>query len=200
MKPTNQSLPTQEKATLHDALHFMKMAELKKACAMLELPDTGKKGALIERIMTFLTTGNITQSKTIPPRSRAKNYSPQPLKPSALMLYGSYKNDLATRTFFKRLIGPHFHFTAFGVDWLEEHWLKGNPPTYQEYADYWVKETARRKKQKANPKDEWRFIKFVQETHDTDPDASRTAVMHAWKQKQKEQATFAFELLKKYKK
>ncbi len=40
------------------------------------------------------------------------------------MLYDAYKNDLATRNFFKKLI----NFTAQGIDQLREHWLADNPP------------------------------------------------------------------------
>ena len=60
------------------------------------------------------------------------------------MLKGGYKNDLKTRIFFKSIIGDYFHFTAFGIDWLKEQWMKGEPPTYKKFADMWTKEYAYR--------------------------------------------------------
>jgi hypothetical protein len=189
--PSFPLISKSEQETFSEALHFAKMAQLQEMCALLYLPDAGKKGELIERIMTFINTGTILQSPRIPDRSRAKSHPPQALQPNALMLYGSYKNDLKTRTLFKQLIGPHFHYTAFGVDWLNDRWMKGKPPTYQEFADYWIAETARRKKSPANPKDEWRYIRFLQEMNATHPDASSREIMDAWKKEQAQQAAYA---------
>lgn len=191
-----KTFSTSEQETLHNALHFMKMDELRNVCYMLGIIETGKKAALIKRIMTFVTTGKIVQPIAIPPESQAKNYPPQPLKLSSLILHGGYKNDLATRTFFKKIIGSHFHFTAYGIDWIEERWLASNPPTYQEFVDYWTEETNRRKNQKVDPKDEWRFIRFVQEMNNKSPNIPHDEIMRAWKQEQTKQAATVLALLK----
>lgn len=92
-------LSHQEQTVLQDALYYMKMAELKSACLMLSLPYADTKLNLITRIMTFATTGKITQPLIIPASSRAKNYPLQPQHPKALMLYGQYKNDAQARAF-----------------------------------------------------------------------------------------------------
>lgn len=194
--PQSPLTPT-EITTLNAALLFMKMPELKAACAHLSLPATGNKAELILRITTFVQTREVTQSPTIPAASRAKNYPAQPLYPNSLMLYGSYKNDLATRTFFKQLIGQHFHFTAYGIDWLTQRWHAGNPPTYQEFADYWNTETAKRKLEKAQPKREWALINFVQKTLANNPGISHQVIMQLWKDEQRKQAQIARELLQK---
>ena len=180
---------------LHEALHFAKMAELREMCALLYLPDVGKKGQLIERIMTFVRTGVIQQPPRIPDSARVKSYPPQSVAVNALMLYGSYKNDAKTRDFFKQLIGPQFHFTAFGIDWLNDCWMAGNPPTYQEFADYWIAETARRKKHPEDPKQEWRYIRFVQAMNIEHPDASKDELMTAWKNAQAKQAAYAHRII-----
>ncbi len=189
-----------DQLALQDALHYMKMAELKKACLILALPDKGKKAALIERILTFIQEGRITTIPKIPATSLAKNYPVQPLAASRLMLYGEYKNDLKTRNFFKKLIGPQFHFTAFGIDWLNDRWLQSNPPTYQEFADFWVQETARRKQEKPKPKDEWMFIRFMQQMEKEEPEAKQEDLLHAWKQVQAQKKEEGFQLLDKAKK
>lgn len=188
-------LSQKEQETLFDALHYMKMAELKNACLSLALPEKGKKTELINRIMTFIETGRIITSPTLPASSRAKNYPIQPLAPASLMLYGEYKNDLKTRAFFQSLIGAQFHFTAYGIDWLNDRWLEGKPPTYQEFADYWTTETKQRKQVKAAPKDEWMFIRFMQSMEKTEPNASQKDLLEAWKLLQAQKALEAQKLL-----
>ena len=121
-------LTSSRKLTEQCTLHFMKMAELQDACRILGLPDAGKKAELIEKIMVFIRTGTIMPLPKIPEISRASLRQAQRLHPDALMLYGSYKNDAATRAFFKTLIGPRFHYTAFGIDWLNWNRSMANRP------------------------------------------------------------------------
>ena len=188
-------LNAKEESFLQDACYYMKMAELKKACQMLALPDKGNKGLLIERILTFIKEGRITTVPKIPAQSLAKNHPIQLLASSGLMLYGSYKNDAKTRSFFKTLIGPHFHFTAFGIDWLNDRWLQNNPPTYQEFAYYWIAETERRKHIKSKPKDEWKYINFLQQMNKEYPLLSKKNLMARWKRLQADKAHLAFKIL-----
>lgn len=190
-------LSEEEQKILYDALHYMKMDELKNACMLLNLLSKGKKTELMHRIITFIKDGTVATTVTIPLSSRAKNYPPQRLAPESYMLYGSYKNDAITRDFFKKLIGPHFHFTAFGIDWLNDRWQRGLPPTYQEFAHYWQQETERRKMYKVAPKDEWAFINFVQRMKKEEPFALQDDIMHAWKETQKQQSALATTLIKK---
>lgn len=197
MPRTYPLLTNQEQQNLYDALLYMKMAELKKSCQMLSLPDGGKKIDLIDRIMTFIKTGKIQKSPIIPDISYAKNYPPQVLHNSSLMLYGDYKNDANTRAFFKKIIGAHFHFTAFGIDWLNDRWLKGAPPTYQEFADYWVKETAQRAIRKPEPKGEWAYINFLQRIDKESPDMQKADILYAWKQLRAEKAQHAQNMIHK---
>jgi hypothetical protein len=111
------------------------------------------------------------------------------------MLYGTYKNDVATRNFFKQIIGNHFHFTAQGVDWLREQWLKGTPPTYADFANEWQAEYERNKTQKRPPKQEWAYIRFVQEYMQQSPHASKKEVTSAWKVMRQEFVNRVFTLL-----
>jgi len=190
-------LVLKDQAILQDALHYMQVAELKQASLMLSLPDTGKKTELIERILVFIKEGQIKTVSLFPAQSRAKNYPFQALSLSSLILHGSYKNDLKTRNFFKQLIGPHFHFTAFGIDWLNNRWLQGKPPTYQEFADFWIQETHRRKQEGTTPKDEWMFIRFIQKMKKEEPASDKEYLMEIWKQLQKQKAKEGFQLVDK---
>lgn len=190
-------LSLKEQESLIDALHYLKMPELKRACHLFQLPLGGKKGALIDCISRFIASGRITKAPEFPRKSLAEYHPKQPLKKESLMLFGGFKNNEITRNFFKKLIGPQFHFTAFGVDWLAKRWHAGNPPTYQEYADFWQAETARRKSKKATPKKEWRFIGFLQEMHEKNPELSKQQLQKEWKKIQQQKAKDAGMLLKK---
>ena len=117
---------------LFEALYFLKMGELKALCQKLHLPYSCKKGQIIDTIKHFVSTGKVLEIPEIPTISKAVKKQSVALAPDTRMLLGSYKNDAKTRAFFKKLIGNHFHFTAFGIDWLNERWQAGKPPTYQE--------------------------------------------------------------------
>lgn len=196
-KLTFPLLSEHEQKIIYDALHYMNISELRNSCRQLALPDAGNKGELIERIMSYIQSGVVVAKKEFPAVSRTKSYPPQSLSPQSLILHGAYKNDAQTRALFKSLVGNHFHFTAFGIDWLNERWLTGNPPTYQEFADYWIQETDRRKHQKAQPKKEWAYINFLQQAIQTHPNASKDALMEIWKRIRSEKATFAKKLIHK---
>jgi hypothetical protein len=179
------SLNSHQLHELNEGLHYLKMNELKDICTAYALPIKSKKSQLINAIMAFIKTGEILQLKQIPDISKTKKGMKNNLDAQALMLNGLYKNDAKTRAFFKSLMGKHFHFTAFGVDWLNERWLAGNPPTYQEFANFWQEEYDSRKKIKASPKKEWAYINFVQRFLESHPDASRAQVILAWENERK---------------
>ncbi|GMU19861.1 MAG: hypothetical protein AMXMBFR12_10520 [Candidatus Babeliales bacterium] len=186
-----------EKTKLFEALYFLKMSELKALCLKLGLPYSEKKGQVIDTIKHFVNTGNVLEIPEIPSISKAKKNQIYPLAPDTKMLLGSYKNDAQTRAFFKKLIGPHFHFTAFGIDWLNERWQAGKPPTYQEFADMWQKEVDNRKNKKPQPKQEWALITFVQKYMEVHPDATKTEVNNAWHKKRMEMVTLVEEYFRK---
>lgn len=171
------------------SLNFLHMEELQDICSRFLLSSKGKKIELIARIIHYIKTGEKLTTHKFPKASYAKSGQNNTLSKNSLMLKGAYKNDLKTRLFFKQLIGEHFHFTAFGIDWLNERWLNGNPPTYQEFADMWVKEKRRRETQVPSPKEEWAYINFIQDYFSQLPDARSADMKAAWaieRQKRKE--------------
>jgi hypothetical protein len=182
---------------LFDALHYMNMQELRAFCKAHHIPSTENKALLIEKIMHFVKTGTILPVIEFPANAFAKKGTVYPLEPNTKILHGSFKNDLKTRNFFKKLVGDHFHFTAFGIDWIEERWFAGNPPTYQEFADMWQREYERRKKIKAQPKKEWALLNFMQRYQEEFPNATKQEVMREWKTEREKQAKHAQQLLKK---
>lgn len=172
------SIPEQEQ--LSQALLFLHVDELKEIVHDFDLHEKGKKIELITRIIHFLTTSEKITTPPFPATSCGKAIKNIQITPQTKMLKGQYKNDLQARLFFKKLIGDHFHFTAFGVDWLNEQWMQGAPPTYQEFANMWQKHY---EEQKANPlpaKAEWAYINFIKNFLAAHPHADRDTVMHAW--------------------
>ncbi len=182
-------LTDQELIVMKNSLVFFHVSELKDLATNLSLLDKGNKMALIMRILHFLHTGKKLTVPKFPENSCAKRGQIYPIDLSSLMLKGSYKNDLKTRLFFKQFLGDHFHFTAFGIDWLNERWMHGNPPTYQEFAEMWQDEYKKRKNMPAAPKEEWAYINFVQKFLANSLEVSRESVNHAWEcERQKHKA------------
>ena len=183
---------------LRASLHYLHVSELRTYCENLNLSVKGKTIDLINRIMHFLKTGEKINLSEYPAISVSKKRNNLILSPNALMLKGTYKNDLKTRLFFKEIIGGQFHFTAFGIDWLESRWKDGNPPTYQEFADMWSKEYALRKTYGSLPKAEWAYINFVKIYLNDNPNASRNEILSSWELERKKHKELVDKFFKGY--
>lgn len=165
---------------LKESLMFLHVCELKDVAIRLCLSNKGNKMIIIMRILHFLETGQKLTLPKFPEKSCAKRGSYYSLGQNEFMLKGAYRNDLKTRKFFKQLIGDHFHFTAFGIDWLNERWMEGNPPTYNEFAVMWQEEYQKRKNMPVVPKEEWAYINFVQKYLVNFPNAAKELINHVW--------------------
>jgi hypothetical protein len=167
---------------LRELLAHMHIAELKETLLSLRLSPIGfNKQELIDRLVHFKRAGVELAPQEIPLISKGRSGHEVPIKPEAIMLYRVYKNDHATRGFFRKLIGQHFHFTAYGIDWLREQWIAGKPPTYAEFAHEWQSEYERNKIEKRPAKQEWAYIRFVQEYGLIHPEAKNSEINDAWK-------------------
>lgn len=180
---------------LRCSLHYLKVAELKELCLKLKIPPKGQKPQLIKNIMSFLQYGKVNPILATPPQSKAQKGKSYPLTPNTVILKGNYKNDAKTRAFFKSLIGEYFHFTAFGQDWIKQRWMEGNPPTYQEFASFWEEENQARKTRKAEPKQEWAYLNFIQSYLAKHPNSPRQEIADAWKVYREEQVAQANQIL-----
>lgn len=190
-------LQQHELIELREGLSHMHISELKKELMRLNLsPKAHNKQELIDRLVHYASTGKELKVREFPPCSKAIKSVHYPLHASTLMMYGNYKNDLATRLFFKKLIGDHFHFTAQGIDWLRERWLAGTPPTYGDFATMWQKEYQETLDKKRPAKQEWAYIRCTQEYKEKNPNCSKEELMNAWQQKRSAHITRARELLK----
>ena len=183
---------------LYESLLYLKMSQLKEICINLRIPPHKKKIELIQAICTYVKEGKILDIPKIPEISKALKSTFYPLKPSTKILHGNYKNDLATRKFMKTLVGQHFHYTAYGIDWINEKWMNGTPPTYEEFAIFWQKEYEKRQLKKVSPKKEWAYINFVQEYGKSNPYANRKEIMKAWKKELEKHSLFVQTILQKF--
>lgn len=175
---------------IREALLFLKVSELRALSLSLGFVMTGKKEQLINRLLHFLKTGALLESVPFPPSAYAPKGYRAVLAKEARMFYKTHRHDLKTRLFFKQLIGPHFHFTAFGIDWLEGRWRVGKPPSYQEFAVMWEAEYQKRKMCPAPPKQEWAFIRFSQAFRERFPDTPRSRLLAAWMNQRKVSKAF----------
>ena len=130
---------------LKTSLNFLYVNELKELCIKLSLSKKGKKLELISRIILFIKTGDKQSIPDLPEISCAKKGQAYELSKNSLMLKNAYKNDLKTRIFFKKLIGDYFHFTAFGIDWLNERWMHGSPDPTPGHGKHRKKERGKEK-------------------------------------------------------
>lgn len=180
---------------LENSLLFLHISELKQVAKSLNLNFQKAKLELIDSIIFFLKTGVDKPGQAIPLISKAKKGQTYSLSPDSLMLHGAYKNDLVTRMFFKDLVGQHFHFTAFGIDWLNSRWILGSPPTYLEFAKIWQEQYLKNKEEKNVPKIEWAFINFVQNFLKDNPNSKKSIILNAWKVERQKNKDFVMSLL-----
>lgn len=182
--------------SLKSSLNFFYVSELKSLCKELSLSSKGKKRELVYRIVLFVETGEKSISPKFPKVSCAKRGAVHELSENSLMLKGACKNDLKTRLFFKKLIGDYFHFTAFGIDWINDRWMEGNPPTYKEFSLMWKDEYERRKANPAFPKDEWAYIIFTKEYIKKFPGSSREDINASWEEERQKNKRYVERLLR----
>lgn len=117
--------------------NYWTMAELKQAAKQLDLSPAGPKPELTARIERRLRG-----LPDRPPPSRAtggQRDSEQPLTRDTPVV--DYRSDDATRAFFEREIGPHFHFSYH----LNQFRKSRDDLTYGDLVDEWVAEHERRK-------------------------------------------------------
>lgn len=190
------NLNTLEQKQFQESLYYLKVTELKAIAVHCGLSSKFfNKEALINALVAYIIDGIIKIPVVMPERSKAQKGVSYPLALTTKMFFGSYKNDAKTRAFFKTVIGDYFHFTAFGIDWLNARWYAGDPPTYQEFSTYWKDEYARRKLHKVEPKKEWAYINFVQRCVSEYPSASQKEIIAAWQKERAMQVQVVMQLL-----
>ncbi|MEM0911360.1 MAG: hypothetical protein AAGJ37_10325 [Pseudomonadota bacterium] len=186
---------------LEKAIYFLKVDELKHICGELECSASGQKQDIIDAILQAVKsaprkTKNVLSQPNALQSIQAKRRSDDQSRkdPDVFIIPGKYTNNRVQREKFKQLIGGHFSFTSFGMDWIKQQWEKGKYPSYDEFAAFWQAEYERRKKGGSfTSKATLQRVTFFREMKGKYP--SKTALESAWKEKREEQASIALSLL-----
>ena len=159
---------------MRNSLLFLIMSELRDICIKLNINSKGTKQALINNICYFKEHNK--EAKPITPIASVKNTAQQYITAENFMIKGIYKNSKCARLFFQKIIGEKFHFTAFGIDWLNDRCAANNSPTYKEFSDMWIEQI----NIKRQPKEEWQYIIYVQNFLINKPNATRDELLNGW--------------------
>ena len=115
-------------------------------CRQYKLKTIGRKPELKTRIEYFIKTGN-------PPvenkqhKSKSKKSLQQLPKNINEPIPDNYTSSELFRTYFKSIIGDHFHFTAYMMAYIKTH----PGITFKEYVDEWQREHQKRKNKSYKP-------------------------------------------------
>ena len=128
-----------------ESIYYLKLDELRTLSRDLGLSDAGAKGILIQGILNQI--GVHTEDGRAISKGRQTKFARYTgdLSPETHILPGFYTNGQAMRSRFTALVGPHFSFTNYGMEWIREQWISDRYPTYEEFASYWQGEHDRRK-------------------------------------------------------
>jgi hypothetical protein len=118
--------------------YYWLMSDLVAFARRLGLPTGGRKPELQARIERHL--GGQSDRPKQKKAGKGPRDSEKPLTRATPVV--NYKSDDATRAFFRREIGPHFHFTYH----LNQFRLARQNLTYGDLVDEWQAEHARRQK------------------------------------------------------
>ncbi|NQZ01905.1 MAG: hypothetical protein HRT45_14675 [Bdellovibrionales bacterium] len=126
---------------LRESIYYLNVSELRSILNFLELPTPGNKRTLIGRILLHF---NLAPDSDEDVPKKFEKYQGE-LSPDIYILPGFYSNGSLARARFKKIIGPHFSFTSYGMNWIRRKWLAKDYPTFDEFAEYWVSEFERRR-------------------------------------------------------
>ena len=111
------------------AFYWLK-SELVEFCRVNDLPTSGSKTELTERIAYFLRTGEL-----LLPEKRPKLKTDGQVPTLETIITADYRSNQINRAFFEEVIGKHFHFsTAF------QQFFKDNVgKTFGDAVEYWYR-------------------------------------------------------------
>ncbi len=151
--------------------------ELFTFCKQNNLPGSGSKDEITERIYQYLKTGKIIKPSR---RKKVKNTT----EDSPLSLHSKipkgYKNDLQHRSFFKSQIGEHFKFNVPFMKWMKENHGK----TYKDAISEWNRIVTEKKQgNKSKISSQFQYNQYTRDFFKANPDARRDDAIKCWKYK-----------------
>ena len=156
------------------AFYWLK-SELMAFCQRHGLPTTGSKAALAERIVVFLSTGEMRRPR-IERRARAK--MPDQFNHNTV-IGPNWRCSQELRAFFVAEIGPQFHFNGVMRDFIKQD---GVGKTLQDAIDAWCQE-------KQNPRAEteiapqFEYNRHMHEFFKQNPGKTLQDAIAAWYEK-----------------
>eukprot|EP00392_Amoebophrya_sp_AT5.2_P006986 g6998.t1 len=194
---------------LETALYYLHVPELREVCSgTLKILDKGAKNLLVQRVVAYLRhypreKPVLASLRSFPPeagRRAGEDAGPsdrfQPTRVENLMAHKVYKNDARHREFFVRQIGPQFHFTAAGIEWLNERWLQGVRPTFQEYIEYWKETNEELKNSGKKPSAGFQTLQFNQfQTRHGSKGWNREKLLEEWSKERTEKKKLALQIV-----
>lgn len=132
---------------LSQAIYFLKVDELKAFAARAGIKPRQSKQGLIDALLAVVCGAPISDpgKQAFNPRSAKSKALAARFDSDHHIVPGVYRNNATYRARFKQMIGSHFTYTNYGMDWIKQQWQDGKCPTYEAFAKYWQDEFKRRK-------------------------------------------------------
>jgi hypothetical protein len=150
-------------------------SELVKFCREVSISSGGGKIEIANRISKFLKTGEIPKIKT----KKTKRIIQKIPKSINDVIPEEYTSSQLFREYFKSIIGPHFHFTAYMMKFIKEH----PKITFKEYVDEWQTEYGRRKdaKYKSKIMKSCEYNQYIRDFFKDNPEKTLREAIKYWK-------------------
>jgi len=155
--------------------------ELVAFCRKNGLKTTGQKLEIKARIEHFLKTGKPIQESSIKNNKQTKNIEQALPKSIDEEIPSNYTSSELYRKYFKSVIGPHFHFTAYMMKYMKEH----PKMTFKNYVNEWLAEYERRKDKSYKPKimKSCEYNQYIRDFFSDNPTHKLKEAILCWKYK-----------------
>lgn len=170
------------KTSADDFLDFYWLKEeLVAFCRAQNLPVSGSKRVLTDRIATWLRTGVVAKPGKPRTRSTSKFDWHSDRLTGKTILTDSYKNTQNVRRFFANAIGPQFSFNITFMKWLKTNSGK----TLKDAVDQWHKIKTERSAPDFEPQiaPQFEYNAYVQAFMKDNPTCKRSDAIACWKVK-----------------
>ncbi len=182
---------------IEGSIYFLKVPELKQLLTDAGLKPSGSKQTMINSLIAYAKgDSNRPSAPQLSDGERALRQQANQYDPTVFIVPGVYTNNRKSRELFHTLIGHHFSFTTFGMDWIKDRWAEGTCPTYQAFAEFWQEEYMRRKNKGAfKSKQTLQRVQFFRAMKDRN--LSKGELEDAWTRERKHHATRAKESIRR---
>jgi len=159
------------------AAYYWLKADLASFCRENDLPTSGSKLILTERIKQFLDTGEIARPQKV---SRSSQSGSMPSTFHRETIIGSnWRCSQPLRDFFEAEIGPSFHFNQFMRDFIKSTGV-GQP--LQAAIDGWH-QSKQQPKSSSEIAPQFEYNRHFRAYFAEHPDATREDAIRAWHEK-----------------